>query len=196
MIANYRLIITSLPNSITPALIHVALVALVALEFLDVRVGLIDRFAALCLHDFAQRGIDILGHSARVTANKKLRTLGIDPFPDFRRVLENTVLDVNLMGLIARPRTIEPRENAFALESIEVFLVGIIAFLPLRSEEEPVFSFCTESHSFLQIGAKRGDAGARSDHDDRSVGIFRQMKMLCRAGINRHGNLVRAFSQK
>src|SRR5216683_6920686 len=154
MIANYRLIITSLPNSITPALIHVALVALVALEFLDVRVGLIDRFGALLLHDFAQRGIDILGHSARVPANKKLRTLGIDPFPDFRRVLENTVLDVNLMGLIARPGTIESCENAVAFESIEVVLVGIVAFLPLCSEEEPIFPFRSERLSFLRYARK------------------------------------------
>src|SRR6266478_1567545 len=163
MTANYRLIIPSLTHSITPALIHVALVTLVGLELLDVGVRVIDRLTALLLNDFAKRGIDILGHSARVAANIKLCALGIDPFPDFRRALQNTVLDVNLMGLIARPGTIESCENAVAFESMEILFIGVVAFLPLCSEEEPIFPFRSERLSFLQIRAKRRDTSARSD---------------------------------
>src|SRR6202022_2272307 len=95
-----------------------------------------------------------------------------------------------------RPRAIESRENAIALKSIEVLFVGIVAFLPLCSEEEPIFPFRSERLSFLQIRAKRRDTSARSNHDNRDIRIFRQMKMFCRAGINRHGNIVRAFGQK
>src|SRR5437879_10834128 len=100
------------------------------------------------------------------------------------------------MGLIARPGTIKPCKNTIAFESIEVLLIGVIAFLSLRSEEEPVFPFRAERLAFLQIGAKGCDASAGSDHNDRGVGIFRQMKMLGQAGINRHWNVVCAFSEK
>jgi hypothetical protein len=48
---------------------HVALVAFIALEFLDLLVRPLLSLAALFLNDFSQGGIDILGHAPRVTAN-------------------------------------------------------------------------------------------------------------------------------
>ena len=82
-------------------LIHIALVALVALEFLDVFVGLLDRFAALLLHNFPQCPIDVLGHTACIAANEKVRALGIKPLPNFGRIFRHFVLNIDLLRLIA-----------------------------------------------------------------------------------------------
>ena len=145
------------------------------------------------LDDLAQRGIDILGHTACVAADKKLRAFAVDPFPNLARILEHEVLDINLVSLIARPRAIEPGENAVALEASPILFVGVVAGLALRSVEEPVFSLRAERLALLQEGAKGRDARARSDHDQGHIGIFRQVKMLGRAGITRHRHVVRAL---
>jgi hypothetical protein len=95
-------------------LIDVAFVAFVALELFDVFARLLDGLAAPFENDLAQRGIHILGHPARVAANEKLPAFAIDPFPNFRRVLQHAVLHINLMGLVARPGAVESREKAVA----------------------------------------------------------------------------------
>src|SRR5205807_7970409 len=106
-------------------LIHVALVTLFVLQFLDVVVGRRHIFAALFLDDLAQRRIDILGHPARVAADKKLRAFAVDPFPNLARVLQHEVLDIDLVSLIARPGAIESGENAIALEASPILFVGV-----------------------------------------------------------------------
>src|SRR5262249_30539685 len=92
--------------------IHIPLVALLAFQLLDVFVRLFDALAALLLDNLAQGCIHVLGHAARVTANEKLRALGVDPFPDVGRVFSHLVLDIDFLGLITRPRAIQPRENS------------------------------------------------------------------------------------
>src|ERR1051326_2541785 len=82
-------------------LVDVALVTLIALQLLDVLVRFSHGFAAVFLHDPAKRRVDILGHASCIAANKKLCALCIEPAPDFRRILQHAVLDINLMGLIA-----------------------------------------------------------------------------------------------
>src|SRR5207249_6593022 len=121
--------------------------------------------AAFLLDDLTQRGIHVFRHSTGISTYEKMRAI-LEPSPDFNRVFHHAVLHVNLMGLIPRPGTIESRENAIALELIEILFVGVVAFLSSRSEEKPVFSFRAECLSFLQISTKRRDTGARSDHDD------------------------------
>ena len=130
-------------------LIHVALVALVALELFHVLVRVIDAFAALFLHDFAKRGIHVFRHAARIAAHEEMRVVGFEPFPYFRGVLHHPVLHVNLVRLIARPRAIESCQNAIALEAIEIFPIGVVATLSLRAEEEPVLAFCADGLSIL-----------------------------------------------
>src|SRR6266581_5777768 len=104
--------------------------------------------AAFLLDDLTQRGIHVFRHSTSISTYEKMRAF-LEPSPDFSRVFHHAMLHVNLVGLIPRPGTIEPRENAIALESIEIVLVGIVAFLPLRSEEEPVSPFCAQRLSLL-----------------------------------------------
>src|SRR5207248_1289516 len=67
-------------------LIHVTFVTLFVLQLLDVVVGRRHVLAALFLDDLAQRGIDILGHTACVAADKKLRAFAVDPFPNLARI--------------------------------------------------------------------------------------------------------------
>src|SRR5947207_8819002 len=82
-------------------LIDIALVTLVALELLNVFIGLINGFTALLLHDLAQCRIDILRHSLRVAAHKKVGALAVEPFPNFSCIVVHLMLDINLLGLIA-----------------------------------------------------------------------------------------------
>jgi hypothetical protein len=66
----------------------------------------------------------------------------------------------------------------------------------LRSEEKPVFSLRAGDLAFLQIRSKRRNTCAGPDHNNRRIGIFRQMKMFCVAWENRHRHVVRAFGEK
>jgi len=62
--------------------------------------NLLDVFAALLLHDFAQRCINVLGHPARIATHEKVGAIGVDPVPNFGRIFRHLVLDVDLLGLI------------------------------------------------------------------------------------------------
>src|SRR6266496_2766506 len=73
-------------------LIHIALVTLVALELLNVLIGLINAFTALLLHDFSQRRIDIFRHSLRVAAHEKMGALGVEPSPNLSGMVLHLML--------------------------------------------------------------------------------------------------------
>ena len=81
-------------------LVHIALVAFIALELFNVFVGLFEAFTAMFLHNFAQCGIDILGHAARVAAHEEVRTFRVEPLPNLGGVVPHPVLHVNFLGLI------------------------------------------------------------------------------------------------
>src|SRR5581483_8540464 len=99
-------------------------------------------------------------------------------------------------SLIARPGAMQPGEDSLFHEAFKILAVGEIAFLALSAEEEPVFAFGSSCLAFLQVGAERGHAGARSDDDDGCIRIFGQMKMLCRAGKRWDGNIVGPLGKK
>src|SRR6266699_503969 len=117
-------------------------------------------------------------------------------FIGFLGVFLHPVLDVNLLGLIARPRAIEPCQNSLLQIRLEFISVSKIALLVLRSEEEPVFSFRPDRFSLLQIRAERRNAGPWTDHDNRRVRVFRQVKVFCHTGEDGHRRIVSAFRQK
>src|SRR3954454_19791541 len=77
--------------------IHIPLVALLALQFLDVFVCLIDALAALLLHNVSQDCIHVFGHASCITAHEKLAALSVDPFPDLSRILSQLVLYIDLV---------------------------------------------------------------------------------------------------
>ena len=106
------------------------------------------------------------------------------------------MLDIDFLGLITRPGAIELGENSLFHEHVEILLISEVAFHVLRSEEEPVFSLRAGDLAFLQIRSKRGNTCAGSNHNNRRIGIFWQMKVFCVAGENRHGHVVRALGKK
>src|SRR5438552_3942379 len=177
-------------------LIHIALVPLVTYEFFNVFIGFLGAFAAFFADNFAQRRIDILGHAARIAAHEKMRALRVGPLPNLRGVFLHPVLDVNFLGLIARPRAIEPCQNSLLQIRLEFISVSKIALLVLRSEKKPVFSFRPDRFSLLQIRAERRDSGSGANHDDGSLRILRQMKMFRHAREDGHGHVSSAFCEK
>ena len=66
----------------------------------DIFGGGLGGHSAFLLCDFDQRLVNVLGHSLRVAANVKIGTL-LQPGPNLFSLFEHSVLDINLMGLIA-----------------------------------------------------------------------------------------------
>src|SRR4029077_9499969 len=106
-------------------------------------------FAALFLNYLAQSGIDILGHASGVATNKKMCAVAIEPFPNLGSLFQHFVLDIGFTGLIARPGAMTIRKKILSLIILQLVPIEIIAVLVLRSEKEPVFSFCSDCLSFL-----------------------------------------------
>src|SRR5947209_5607741 len=177
-------------------LVNIALVTLVALEFLNVFIGLINAFTALLLHDFSQRRIDILRHSLRVAAHEKVGALALEPFPNFCSIVVHLMLDINLLGLIARPCAIEACEKPFFLERLEFLAVGKIAPLMLRPKKEPVLSCCSGRSALLQIRAERRHSSSGANHDDWSSSVLRQVEVFCHTRKNGHRHVISAFRKK
>src|SRR5687768_6302757 len=90
---------SSILHYTTTPLVNVALVALIALQLLDVLVRLLFTLAALFLENCSQRGIDILGHAPGVATNEELRALGLHPLPNLRGIFEHLMLDVRFAFL-------------------------------------------------------------------------------------------------
>src|SRR6202140_5548965 len=78
-------------------LIHVALIAFIAFQFLNVFVRLLFALAASLLNDSPQRGIDILGHAPGIAAYEKMRAFAIHPLPTLRRTVQHFVLHVGFV---------------------------------------------------------------------------------------------------
>ncbi len=130
-------------------LIHIALVTLVALELLNVFVGLINALTALLLYDFSQGSHRhplpfASRRRTRKSAHPRCRSIS-----KFRPRSPSFVLDVDLLGLIARPGAIESCERSFLQIDLEFVSIRKIAALVLCAEEEPVFTFGPRRLSLL-----------------------------------------------
>ena len=101
-----------------------------------------------------------------------------EPSPKLAADLAHAVLDVELLGAVARPGEREPGQRARGLHAGELVLVEEIAIAALVAEEQPVAPGCFARHAFVQEGAERRDAGAGTDHDDGHGGIGRQTEVL------------------
>src|SRR4029453_8114528 len=87
-------------------LVNIALVTFVALELLNVFIGLLNAFTAFLLYDFAKYRIDILCHSLRVAAHEKMGAFSVEPFPNLSGIVLHPMLHINFLGLIASPAAI------------------------------------------------------------------------------------------
>src|SRR5262249_8079651 len=110
----------------------------------------------------------VLGHA--LGAADEERGAVLDPIDDIAALFPDAVLDVGLVGGIAREGEIESRQRA-VLERILPFelmekIVGEMAV----AEEQPVAPTRPGCAALLNKGAERRDAGSWPHHDDVAGG--------------------------
>ena len=74
---------------------------------------------------------------------------------------------------------------AVGAHSVELIAVKVVSCSAAFSKKEPVWALCSESAALMEKTAERGDAGARSDHDDGCIGVFGKPELLVRLYVNR-----------
>src|SRR5258705_10329497 len=92
--------------------------------------------------------------------------------------MSHAILDVELFTAVARPGQRQPGQSARRLHAGKLVLVEESVVATLMAEEQPVASRRLARHALVQKRAKRRDAGAGADHDDRQGGIGWQAEML------------------
>ena len=127
--------------------------------------------------------MDVLGHRLLVAADVEMRAV-LEPGEQLGAALPHAVLDVDLLGLIAREGDVEAGEQAVLQPLLPFELVQEIVGEVAIAEEQPVAPAGTCRLPLLQEGAKRRDAGAGADHDDRPVRIVRQAEVLVRLDVD------------
>ncbi len=117
-------------------------------------------------NDFAQRGVDIGGHARGITADVEVRAV-LDPVVEFATAPAQRVLDVDLLGLVAREREVEPLQRAGLERLLPLELVEKVAAEMRIAEEQPVATRCSRTRfgAFLDEAAERRHASAGPDHD-------------------------------
>ena len=116
--------------------VDVALIAAGPGQSVEPRPGALA-FAALLGCDLQQSLLDILGHALGIAADIEVRAC-FQPAPQLDCVLAHAVLDVDLLGLIAREGRIEPRQHALALPIGNLILIKKVSGPLLVAEEQPV----------------------------------------------------------
>ena len=89
---------------------------------------------------FAQRGVDVLGHAGGVAAEVEHGTF-LQPRPQVGAPLPETVLDVDLLGLVAGEGDVHPGERTFGRGLLPLQLVEEVvgeARSPKNSQLLPV----------------------------------------------------------
>src|SRR5262249_44955016 len=121
--------------------------------------------------------LNVLCHSLGIAADIDICAFG-EPGPHLAADLAHTILHVEFLLTVARPRQRQAREQARRLHRIELVRIEEIAIAALMPEEQPVLAGCTRRLAVEQEGSKRRDARAGPDHDDRRPGILRQAEAV------------------
>ena len=116
--------------------------------------------------------MNVLGHRLLVVAAEVRAVL--EPGEQLGAALPHAVLDVDLLGLIAREGDVEVGEQAVLQPLLPFELVQEIVGEVAIAEEQPVAPAGARRLPLLQEGAKRRDAGAGADQttgrSDRPAG--------------------------
>jgi len=145
--------------------------------------------------DGLQRRIDILRHPRGVAAHVEVRAL-LEPGEQLGAVLAHPVLHVDLVGLIAREREIEPRQEAAVAHRGQFVAIVEVGLRMLFAEEQPVASARAARLPLVQEAAERRDAGAGADHHDRHVAVHRRPEVCGLLHEHRHAAVFRAIGEK
>ena len=108
----------------------------------------------------------------------------LEPGEQLGAALPHAVLDVDLLGLIAREGDVEVGQQAVLQPLLPFQLVQEIVGEVAIAEEQPVAPAGSRGLPLLQEGAKRRDAGAGADRDDRPVRIVGQAEVLVRLDVD------------
>src|SRR5713101_2242066 len=164
--------------------VHIALVAAGLGEAVEPGLGA-GTLAALLGRNLQQRVLDVLGHALGIAADIEVRAF-LQPAPELGRVLAQAVLDVDLLGLVAREGEIEVGQHAAALPVEDLVLVEKIRGAFLIAEEQPVPALGAARLALLEKSPKRGNTGAGSDHDGRSIVVGRRREAVALLHEHRH----------
>src|SRR5690349_2173607 len=113
---------SALPDESPECSIHVALVALVPLQVLQVFGGTLGCEAALLGDDFGECLMHVARHSLGVAANVEMRAF-LQPRIEVARPLLHPMLHVDLSGLVTRERHVHARQHAVLQELLPFALI-------------------------------------------------------------------------
>ena len=100
-----------------------------------------------------ERGVDVLGHPARVAADVDVGAV-LEPAKQLSGLLEHAVLHVDLFGLVAGKGCGQARERAAGLPGLDLVAVDEIAIRALVAEKQPVAAPGAGCDPFLDEGAE------------------------------------------
>ena len=164
------------------ASVNVALVPLLGLEPVDkFRRGFLAE-AATGFGGLVQCCDHILRHARGIAADVEMGSV-LEPRPKFGSLFQHSVLHVDLFPLIAGKSCGKPGEMAGREHLLQFLAVIEIRRGSLLAKEEPVSTFCACGPTFVQKGAKRRNAGPRTDHDDRHIASGREVYVQSGPGL-------------
>ena len=97
--------------------------------------------------------------------------------------LPEPVLDVDLLGLVARERDVHAGERSLGDGLLPVELVEEVVGEAALAEEQPALAPVAALAPVLDEGPERRHAGARADHHDRYVAALGQAEVAVRAQV-------------
>jgi hypothetical protein len=107
------------------------------------------------------------------------------PRPQLAGMLQHAMLDIDLVRLIAGERGIKAVEQPVTAVGGQFVLEQEIAGPSRIAEKQPVAPARAGLLPLLEECPERSDAGARADHDDRTVGCG-QAEALARGDVGRY----------
>src|SRR5438445_9860838 len=156
-----------LRSTIGPS-VDVALVAVLDREAADIIFGRFARLTAFVLDHLQERFVDDARHLLLVAADVEMRAF-LEPGIKLARLFDHAVLDIDLVGAVAREGDVEASENAVFQPLLPFDLIEEVAAQVALAEEQPRPSGGGARFAFLKEAAERRDSGAWPDHDDRHV---------------------------
>ena len=111
----------------------------------------------------------------------------LDPLPNLGAALPETLLDVNLLRLVAGESDVDAGERAARQVILPFELVQEIKRVVALAEEQPARTLGAGLDSLLDKSAIGGNARAGTDHDDRTCIVYRQAVMAVRFDVNLGG---------
>ena len=109
-------------------------------------------------------------------------------------MLQHLVLHVDLVRLVSGEGGIEAGEVTIGEHRFQFLAIEKVGSRTAFAKEEPVAPGVAKRPPFVQKAAKRRDARAGTDHDDRRGSIWRKAKFVVRLDVNRQsladGNAV------